>query len=293
MRAVSAASLALREGLLVETRRAGRTNQRPERRHQSPERQRAGFHANGVNRDLRPPRGADATVQALLTEQRHTMCGALAGTLFFLLCVSSLGCSGHADLQFTALSFRSIDPPPPHTRSRIDHCYWWLDEQDRVRIAMERRVASILGEDFAFQFQLSLVLEKLPAGRARNYTVGKNELRALARAGPFESRFSSTAGIVALYRRSGDRLHGSLRLQVARQSVNPLLGNLTRPTRYLITGTLDAIHDERRGRAIIDTMDRSGFAEPTEPPTESAPDRQSNSTGAPAPSSVADPSDRG
>lgn len=241
---------------------------------------------------MRAVSAASLERRSLLGGQWHTL-GASAGTLVLLLSAVSLGCSGRADLEFTSLNFRSIDPPPPHTRSRIDHCYWWLDEQDRVRIAMERRVGSILGEDFAFQFQLSLVLEKLPAGRARNYTVGKNELRALARAGPFESRFSSTAGIVALYRRSGDRLHGSLRLQVARQSVNPLLGNLTRPTRYLITGTLDAIHDERRGKAIIDTMEKSGFVEPTERATESLIDRQPNSTRPAAPAAGADPSDRG
>ena len=190
----------------------------------------------------------------------------IAGSLTLLVCLTASGCSGSAHLEFTALNFRSIDPPPPYSRSRFDHCYWWTDDQERVWIAMERRVASILGEDFTFEFQLSLLLERLPAGRARNYTVGQREFRALARVGPLESRFTSSAGIVALYRASGDRLRGSLRLQVVRRSVNPLLGGWSRPARYLIAGTLEAVHDERRGRAIVEKMEHEAFDEALKPP---------------------------
>ena len=193
--------------------------------------------------------------------------GARVGRLLILFCLAGSGCSGGAHLEFTALNFRSIDPPPPYSRSRFDHCYWWTDEKGRVWIAMERRVASILGEDFTFEFQLSLLLERLPAGRARNYTVGKREFRALARIGPLESRFTSSAGIVALYRASGDRLRGSLRMQVVRQSVNPLLGGWTRPARYLIAGTLEAVHDERRGRAIVEKMEHEAFGQVLKPST--------------------------
>lgn len=193
--------------------------------------------------------------------------GARVGCLLILFCLAATGCSGSAHLEFTALNFRSIDPPPPYSRSRIDHCYWWTDDEGRVWIAMERRVTSILGEDFTFEFQLSLLLERLPAGRARNYTVGQGEFRALARIGPLESKFTSSAGIVALYRASGDRLRGSLRLQVVRQSVNPLLGGWSRPARYLIAGALQAVHDERRGRAIVEKMEQAAFGETLKKPT--------------------------
>ena len=89
----------------------------------------------------------------------------------------------------------------------------------------------------------------------------------MARIGPLESKFTSSAGIVALYRASGDRLRGSLRLQVVRQSVNPLLGGWSRPARYLIAGALQAVHDERRGRAIVEKMEQAAFGETLKKPT--------------------------
>ncbi len=62
------------------------------------------------------------------------------------------------------------------------------------------------------------MLERLPAGQARNYTAAKRELRAVARVGPTEMRFASLSGIAALYRESGGRMRGSMRLLVSREA---------------------------------------------------------------------------
>ena len=48
----------------------------------------------------------------------------------------------------------------------------------------------LLGAIGPFRFQMSLVLDKLPAGTERTYTVAKRELRALARLGRWRAASS-------------------------------------------------------------------------------------------------------
>lgn len=180
-----------------------------------------------------------------------------------LLCVVAsaavCGCAGSGSLELISLNFKSIDPPAPRgSRLKLDHCYWWQDESGQVWIAMERKQSLLPGDEFLFVFNMSLVLEKMPAGAARNYMVSDRALRAAARIGPAELRFTSEAGALALYRESGDRLRGSFRLRVARQ-YGTMLGGWSRPARYLMQGTFIAVPDEARGRQIAAATEESGF----------------------------------
>ncbi len=182
-----------------------------------------------------------------------------AGVALLLFMPAHLACAGRASLVVTSLDYKAIDPPPAYSKIDLDECYWWTDEHEQVWIAMRRRIRSPISSDFDFDFSLSLLLDRLPAGSARNYLVGKEELRGVAEVGPLASTFESSAGILALYRQSGDRLRGSLKLEVLRRTAS-LLGGRTRATRYLFAGDLLAIHDERRGREIA--MEIEGPAEP-------------------------------
>lgn len=174
---------------------------------------------------------------------------ALAGAALALLLPLHLACSGRASLVVTSLDYRNIDPPPAYSKIDLDECFWWTDDGGQVWIALRRRIASPISSGFNFAFSLSLLLDRLPAGHARNYLVGNNELRGVAQVGPLASTFESSAGILALYRESGDRLRGSLKLEVIRRTAT-LLGGRTGATRYLFVGDLLAIHNERRGREI-------------------------------------------
>lgn len=186
--------------------------------------------------------------------------------VLFGLAAGLAGCGGSGRIHIASLNYRAIDPPagpaPGVTTLDLERCYWWTDEKGQVCVSMEREVPSLLGRLARFTFQMSLVLEKPPAGRARDYSVAKRELRALARVGPAQSRFTSVAGIVALYREPGDRLRGSFRLLAARE-VNGLLGGWSRPSGYLMTGTFVAVHDPRRGRVIADATEAFGWQRDT------------------------------
>ena len=188
-----------------------------------------------------------------------------------------IGCQGSGRVEVVALDYKAIDPPAPHcTGLNVDRCYWWSDEAGHVWVAMERNQPWLFGRTH-FVFQLSLMLEKLPAGKARNYLIGKQELRAAARFGPAQSRFVSLNGIVALYRESGERLRGSYRLQVARKTQGPL-GNWSSGSRHLMMGTFTAVHDEEAGRRIAADTEADGWERQT-PESQPAPTSQPTEPG--------------
>jgi hypothetical protein len=177
-------------------------------------------------------------------------------TVALLACTT--GCHNPGTVEVVALNFRSIDPPAPKVfEVKLDRCYWWTDEEGEVWVAMEQQKPVLLGAE-TFVFQMSLALEKLPAGRARNYMVTRRELRGLATFGPAHSRFVSIGGIVALYRNGEDELRGSFRLDVAKRAQG-LLGGWTPESRYLMQGTFHALPDEERGRAIASETESNGW----------------------------------
>lgn len=193
------------------------------------------------------------------------------------------GCGGHGQVEIAALNFAAIDPPggppPRFVRLRLDRCCWWLDEAGKVWVALERERPSPFGRLAHFRFQLSLALDEPPAGSARDYLVSRRQLRAVARYGPAESRFVSQVGIVALYRAPGDRLRGSFRLQVGREA-RQLLGGWSRPARYLMMGTFEAVRDEARGRRIAEQTESHGW-EREPPPGQPAPATSQPAPGVP------------
>jgi hypothetical protein len=193
------------------------------------------------------------------------------------VCLGALtGCGGRGHIEVVSLNYRAIDPPAPRVaRINLDRCYWWTDQDGQVWIAMEREIRPLLGGRLGnFHLQMSLVLERLPAGTERYYIAAKRELRARALVGPTQIRFSSAAGILALYREPGDRLRGSFRL-LTRRVVTRWLGGWGRPSSYLMLGSFEAVHDEARGRRIAAATESSGWERsrtgPTSRPASSRP----------------------
>ncbi len=181
----------------------------------------------------------------------------MPATLALLL--FSTGCHGGGRLELTSLSFKSVDPPAPRVSSvKLRECYWWTDDAGQVWIAMQAQWSFWFNPKLRLELQMSLVLEKLPAGVARNYQLGNQTMRGRIRFGLWESRLASQVGIAAVYRESGDRLRGSMRLQATRVT-SQLLGNWGRPVRYLVLGDFTAVHDEQRGRVIAELTESSGW----------------------------------
>jgi len=197
------------------------------------------------------------------------------------LLVACVGCHGTGRIELASLNFRAIDvpagPPPRVDRYDLDCCCWWTTPDGQLWLAMQQQRRFFLNPRLRLEFQLSLRLERPPAGPARDYPLGSEELRARLRFGPWESRFTARTGILALYREPGDRLRGSLRAEVAGVAAR-LLGGWSRPARYLLLGTFTAVRDEQRGRPIAEATESSGWerAPPAEqaPPPATAPGQQ-------------------
>ena len=169
------------------------------------------------------------------------------------------GCGSRVHVELVPLNYRSIDPPAPSVAElNLGRCWWWTDDDERLWIAMEYDRASLLGRYARFVFQMSLALEELPAGQARNYKVTAQTVRAVARVGPTESRFTSATGIVAVYRTPNEGLRGSFRVLTRRQ-VSRLLGGWGQPSHYLIQGTFDAVRDAARGQSIAEATEAQGW----------------------------------
>lgn len=196
----------------------------------------------------------------------HGLPAGLCALLLTLLLLTS-GCTGSGRFELTSLDFKAVDPPAPRVSSlKVRECYWWTDPDGNVWLAMQRRITPWFSPRLRFEFQLSLALEKPPAGKARNYDLRRRALRARVKFGPWESRFASQIGIAALYRESGNRLRGSLRVQTTQTSLQ-FLGGWSKPVRHLMLGSFTAVHDEQRGRAIAQITESAGWDRDTPPPT--------------------------
>ncbi|GMU84366.1 MAG: hypothetical protein AMXMBFR47_42360 [Planctomycetota bacterium] len=171
-------------------------------------------------------------------------------------------------MQLISLDFRSIDPPAPRVfELSFDRCVWWSDANGRLWLAMSRDMQSILGPLGRVQFEMSIRLEKPPSGKARNYSLAADEVRARIRTALSETRLTSISGILAVYRESGDALRGSFRFQANRHTLQ-ILGGWSRGARFLFLGRFHAAPDAGEAAAIVESTEGPGFerGEPTSAP---------------------------
>lgn len=177
-----------------------------------------------------------------------------------------VGCRGGGEIALVPLAFQEIDPPTAMPSPlALDEAWWWQADDGQVCIAAQRVVGIPFGPVKQFDFQLLLTLERPPQNKARNYLVRRREMSGRMRAGPFESRFSARAGIVALYRRPGEQYDASLRLLMGRIT-RPLLGGWSQPTPWVLCGTLTCVPDkEGRGRKIAAELAEAAVGEEETP----------------------------
>jgi len=95
--------------------------------------------------------------------------GRPCGLLLGLILPGLVGCSA-ARLHLLTLEYRQIEPEGPlvHEKSAREG-YFWIDETDQVRIGLRDHVANWLDSDAGRTLEVSLVLDGIPADRARNY----------------------------------------------------------------------------------------------------------------------------
>lgn len=179
----------------------------------------------------------------------------------FVLVLS--GCAGSAELQFVSTNLASINPPPPIVyRYDPQQCYWWVDDDGSLNIAMQFDRVNLFTELGRLRLQLSLMFDAPPAGSGRDYTIGARNVRGRFETALTQARLISSGGVVAVTK-TGDRFRGSFRVLLQQHPGLSLL-SLTpqRPGNYLMFGKFDAIHDPDRGRTIRDSTESDGWVRP-------------------------------
>lgn len=139
-----------------------------------------------------------------------------------------------------------------------DECYYWVNEKNELCLAMRAADWSILGDRFEREFILSLVLEGLPAGRARDYRVFRRTFRARGRAGYRYTRAASLAGIVGVWDYGRRKIQGRFRLSAKHQTYSILTG-WGGDKGVLIVGEFTAVPDRGAGEKILAQTEERGM----------------------------------
>ena len=82
------------------------------------------------------------------------------------IALTAAGCAGHADVSMIPLDTKRIDADSPLIiRVTPAECYYWINDQEELCVAMRSSSWSIFGSRFEKAFLLSLVANGVPAGK--------------------------------------------------------------------------------------------------------------------------------
>ena len=160
--------------------------------------------------------------------------------------VAWAGCTGQAGFELISLRMHDLNPAlPQSTRFRASECYYRVDAEGKIRVAMRYQNLAWFGPLSRVTFTLSFLLEEPPAGRARNYRLGGESVRGWAMAGPEAHRLRSTHGIAVIYDVREHTLRGRFRCYVRHQK-GSLLTGWRGNALLLLMGEFDAVKNEER-----------------------------------------------
>ncbi|HSW47197.1 MAG TPA: hypothetical protein VLM89_16660 [Phycisphaerae bacterium] len=174
--------------------------------------------------------------------------------LVIVCCLS--GCAGSGVVH--VMPFLRYDFPAnelPAQTVQADRACWWQDEQGRVYVALRRHVPSLLGKAFEYDWQMTLMVEDLPAGSEKLYRLGADSVRQRLSFGGVHLRSLSLTGVAVVHGPRGGILRGRFHADVRQQQFNVLTGwvpQMGRAPMIVMAGVFEAIHDPARGQAILE-----------------------------------------
>ncbi len=189
-------------------------------------------------------------------------------SLFFIL---HSGCAPVATVHVIPLNLQKINVNRPLLATfTADECYYWVNDESELCIAMTGKIKAglfstrffgIVGRPGRHEFDLSLVLEGLPAGSSRAYLATFRTARSRMRDGGAHTRFASFEGVVSVWDYGGQKMGGRFRLKAVQQSFMVLSG-WWRDTQVLCLGEFTAEHDRRRGEALFARTEEGALKRP-------------------------------
>jgi hypothetical protein len=176
-----------------------------------------------------------------------------------LVLATAFGCAPHADIEFIDLNFKRIDAAGP----LINHisasdCCWWIDG-NHLMVTLHHDTGPLAGQLARERFDLSFVLDGLPANRARDYRLDRESLRAVYGKGAAHSRFASLRGITAVWWGANGTLRGRFRL-IAKKQIFHVLTDWTDVGQVIMVGDFRCRRDRAGGRPVLERSEKNGMA---------------------------------
>lgn len=172
--------------------------------------------------------------------------------------ISATGCSKPArGIDLIDLNYRRIHDDEKLLRHLdVQRGYWWT-ENDRVHIALTSNRKGLTKLD-DMRFDLSLVLEGLPASDSRTYTFQRDALRAYLHHGLSHERFRSMRGIANVRIEGDRRLSGKFRLSAVKEFFH-ILTNWKPTGPVVILGEFEAVKNAKSGKEILKRSEEDGM----------------------------------
>lgn len=183
--------------------------------------------------------------------------------LLAALCVIlHAGCAGHATIHMLPMGPKPIKTTGPLViEVAPDECYYWVNDDRDLCVAMRAHRESLFGERVSSEFVLSLVLDGVPAGSGRYYRLGRRAVRAKRSAGYTHTRSASLSGIAVVWDYGRRNLRGRFRLTAKQQSYSVLTG-WRGNRRVLFIGEFAAVANQATGEWILARTEENGMARP-------------------------------
>jgi len=168
-----------------------------------------------------------------------------------LTLLTAAGCAGHATVHMIPLGTKRIDTTAPLIVSvSPDECYFWVNEQEELCVAMRSHFRSTFGKRFEKEFLLSMIAKGLPAGSGREYRMDRRTARVRRDAGYAHTRAASLSGIFAVWDYRRNQLRGRFRFTAKEQSYSVLKG-WSGNDAVLVVGEFLAAEDRVRGERLL------------------------------------------
>jgi hypothetical protein len=185
-------------------------------------------------------------------------------TSIVLTALTGAGCAGHAVVYSVPLGTKQISTTDPLiVRATPDECYFWVDDQEELCVAMRSFSGSILGKRFHREFLMSMVAKGLPAGSGREYRMDRRTARTRNDAGYAHTRSASLGGILAVWDYRRGQVRGRFRFTAKEQSYSVLTGWSGNNT-VLCIGEFTAFRNETAGKRLLARTEEGAMGRATD-----------------------------
>lgn len=210
---------------------------------------------------------------AALCLREPLRCGLLVGLGAWAL--TAAGCAGDGAVRIMPLMRTDFPEREPLVQEVvIDEAYYWL-EDDELNVSLRTHRGAGLGQPFDFEWQLSLVLDEMPAGSSRLYRLDMDSVRMSQTVGADHRRSRSWTGVAVIEAPERGRLGGRFHVNVRQQQFTLLGGwqpHFLQAPMLIVAGRFQATEDVERGQAIRDETEAMGFERGTVATAPAGPD---------------------